>query len=63
MAICAANDLPDPPYTDGAFVGPGEARYWLVKACNACNTGNCTFRRQRDRADPRDALDASPPCP
>ena len=62
-ANCAANDHASAPFVDATAVAPGHARYWLVKACNACNAGACTFGDSSLVPDPRDALDASPPCP
>lgn len=62
-ASCSENDRPDAPFVDATVVETGHVRYWLVKACNACNAGACTFGDSNVVPDPRDALDASPPCP
>ncbi len=63
MATCAASDHPDTPFADVTPIGLGQVRYWLVSACNACNMDGCTFGDSGLAPDPRDALDASSPCP
>lgn len=62
-AVCVADDVPDAPFVAAAAVPPGAARYWLIRACNACNAGACSFGDSGLTPDPRDALDAAPPCP
>jgi hypothetical protein len=61
-AICAAagvpagpiaSPVPDPPPSDGV--------YYLLRARNACGAG--TYGDGLTSPDPRDTLDASPPCP
>ena len=63
LATCRANDHPDTPFTDGTLVSAGQIRYWLVRGRNACNTGPGTYGDSTIVPDPRDALDASGPCP
>jgi len=62
-AVCAVNNDADTPFQDATAVAPGQIRYWLVRAVNACGTGtygdcNCTIV-----PEPRNALDAGAPCP
>jgi hypothetical protein len=61
-AICLASDLPGPSYEDTRpDPAAGEARYYLVRAVNACGAG--THGDAGPEPDPRDGLDAAGPCP
>jgi hypothetical protein len=63
MASCAVNNHPDTPFSDSTAVAVGDIRYWLVRASNACNVGSGTYGDSTLVPDPRDALDATGPCP
>lgn len=60
-STCLGN-FPDTPAADGSGnPGPGQGKYYLLRAKNTCGTG--TYGNASVIPDPRDALDAGGPCP
>ena len=61
-STCLASSVPAGNYDD-VRTGPpiAEGYYYLVRARNTCGLG--TFGDSGHAPDPRDGLDASPPCP
>jgi hypothetical protein len=61
-ATCLVDDHPTPTYDDvRADPSPGTGYYYLIRAQNSCGPGS--FGDSTQSPDPRDDLDASPPCP
>lgn len=61
-AVCLASDLSAPSVVDNGSDPPaGTGRAYLVRALNVC--GEAGFGDSSVQPDPRDGLDASPPCP
>jgi hypothetical protein len=60
-ATCLVGDWPEAYVDDARTPGSNDGYYYLISAKNSCGVG--TFGDSSITPDPRDALDASPPCP